>query len=211
MRFYLVKTPTLFRWLFPSCIWRIPNEENKIFLTFDDGPNPVFTKKIISVLKKHRVPATFFCIGRQVKKHPELFDELSKNYPVGNHTLTHVNGWKESTSNYANEVEQCQSVFTSSLFRPPYGKIKFSQINKLKSNFKIIMWDVLGADFDASISPERIEKNILKNTESGSIIVLHDNPNFAEKMLSVLPSIIEKLKKKGFVFSSITPSLFHPT
>ena len=211
MRFYLVKTPALFRWLFPSCIWRIPNEENKIFLTFDDGPNPVFTKKIISVLKKHRVPATFFCIGRQVKKHPELFDELSKNYPVGNHTLTHVNGWKESTSNYANEVEQCQSVFTSSLFRPPYGKIKFSQINKLKSNFKIIMWDVLGADFDASISPERIEKNILKNTESGSIIVLHDNPNFAEKMLSVLPSIIEKLKKKGFVFSSITPSLFHPT
>ena len=211
MRFYLVKTPTLFRWLFPSCIWRIPNEENKIFLTFDDGPNPVFTKKIISVLKKHRVPATFFCIGRQVKKHPEIFDELSKNYPVGNHTLTHVNGWKESTSNYANEVEQCQSVFTSSLFRPPYGKIKFSQINKLKSNFKIIMWDVLGADFDASISPERIEKNILKNTESGSIIVLHDNPNFAEKMLSVLPSIIEKLKKKGFVFSSITPSLFHPT
>ncbi len=210
MRFYLVKTPALFRWLFPSCIWRIPNEENKIFLTFDDGPNPVFTKKIISVLKKHRVPATFFCIGRQVKKHPELFDELSKNYPVGNHTLTHVNGWKESTSNYANEVEQCQSVFTSSLFRPPYGKIKFSQINKLKSNFKIIMWDVLGADFDASISPERIEKNILKNTESGSIIVLHDNPNFAEKMLSVLPSIIEKLKKKGFVFSSITPSLFHP-
>ena len=157
------------------------------------------------------MPATFFCIGRQVKKHPELFDELSKNYPVGNHTLTHVNGWKESTSNYANEVEQCQSVFTSSLFRPPYGKIKFSQINKLKSNFKIIMWDVLGADFDASISPERIEKNILKNTESGSIIVLHDNPNFAEKMLSVLPSIIEKLKKKGFVFSSITPSLFHPT
>ena len=210
MRFYLVKTPALFRWLFPSCIWRIPNEENKIFLTFDDGPNPVFTKKIISVLKKHRVPATFFCIGRQVKKHPELFDELSKNYPVGNHTLTHVNGWKESTSNYANEVEQCQSVFTSSLFRPPYGRIKFSQINKLKSNFKIIMWDVLGADFDASISPERIEKNILKNTESGSIIVLHDNPNFAEKMLSVLPSIIEKLKKKGFVFSSITPSLFHP-
>ena len=211
MRFYLVKTPALFRWLFPSCIWRIPNEENKIFLTFDDGPNPVFTKKIISVLKKHRVPATFFCIGRQVKKHPELFDELSKNYPVGNHTLTHVNGWKESTSNYANEVEQCQSVFNSFLFRPPYGRIKFSQINKLKSNFKIIMWDVLGADFDASISPERIEKNILKNTESGSIIVLHDNPNFAEKMLSVLPSIIEKLKKKGFVFSSITPSQFHPT
>ena len=211
MRFYLVKTPALFRWLFPSCIWRIPNEENKIFLTFDDGPNPVFTKKIIAVLKKHRVPATFFCIGRQVKKHPELFDELSKNYPVGNHTLTHVNGWKESTSNYSNEVEQCQSVFTSFLFRPPYGRIKFSQINKLKSNFKIIMWDVLGADFDASISPERIEKNILKNTESGSIIVLHDNPNYAEKMLSVLPSIIEKLKKKGFVFSSITPSQFHPT
>ena len=132
MRFYLVKTPALFRWLFPSCIWRIPNEENKIFLTFDDGPNPVFTKKIIAVLKKHRVPATFFCIGRQAKKHPELFDELSKNYPVGNHTLTHVNGWRESTLNYVNEVEQCQSIFTSSLFRPPYGRIKFSQINKLQ-------------------------------------------------------------------------------
>ena len=205
---YLIKTPALFRWLYPSCVWRIPNSENKIFLTFDDGPNPVITEKILAILTKYDVPATFFCIGKQAQKHPKLFSQLLKSkHDVGNHSQTHKNGWKTPNKEYLNDVDMCSKVFTSSLFRPPYGKITPKQVKKLMPHFKIIMWDVIGADFDETVGSLKIKKNIIENTESGSIIVLHDNPKFAEKMLEVLPSVITKLKEKGFVFSSINKAL----
>ena len=210
--YYFVNTPKFIQSLFSSLTWKIPSKERTVYLTFDDGPTKEVTSSLLDLLNKEKVKATFFCVGKNVEKHPDLFNEIKhQGHVIGNHSNTHINGWKTNKKKYLEDIDAADKIIKSNLFRPPYGRIKFSQINKLKSNFKIIMWDVLGADFDASISPERIEKNILKNTESGSIIVLHDNPNFAEKMLSVLPSIIEKLKKKGFVFSSITPSLFHPT
>ena len=211
MPFYLVKTPALFRWFFPSCVWRIPNKQNKIFLTFDDGPNPTFTRKILAILKAHDISATFFCIGRQAQKHPELLNEiLASGHTIGNHSQTHKNGWKTTTVDYVNEVTDCARIFTSSLFRPPYGKITPKQVRKLKRNYKIIMWDVLGADFDFRVDAKKIETNITKNTQSGSIIVLHDNPKFAAKMLEALPLIITNLKEKGYVFSSIDATLLHP-
>ena len=201
---YLVKTPALFRWLFPACTWRIPNKENKIYLTFDDGPNPELTKKILAVLKKHDVPATFFCIGGQAEKHPELLtDILADNHTLGNHSQSHMNGWQTPTKAYVNDVKICSKFVVSSLFRPPYGKITPKQVRLLKSTYKIIMWDVIGGDFDLSIDSLTIEKNIVENTKSGSIIVLHDNPKFANNMLAALPSIIVTLKEKGFIFSSI--------
>ncbi|MDG2369249.1 MAG: polysaccharide deacetylase family protein [Flavobacteriales bacterium] len=207
---YLVKTPAVFRWLFPACVWKIPNSENKIFLTFDDGPNPVITEKILSILANYDVPATFFCIGKQAQKHPKLFSQLlNSKHDIGNHSQTHKNGWKTPNKEYLNDVDMCSKVFTSSLFRPPYGKITPKQVKKLMPHFNIIMWDIIGADFDENVDSLKIQKNIIENTESGSIIVLHDNPKFADKMIEALPSIIIALKEKGYVFSSINDALHH--
>ena len=204
MRAYLVKSPTLFRLLYPSCIWKIPNANNEIFLTFDDGPNPEYTERILSVLAEKKVLATFFCIGNQVESHPQLFKKIiAAGHSLGNHSQTHKNGWRTTNTEYINDVKSCAEQINSKLFRPPYGKISSKQLKTLKDKYHVIMWDVIGGDFDFNLKAEDIKHNILKNTQSGSIIVLHDNPKFAAKMLAVLPQIIDELILKGFRFSAI--------
>ena len=204
MRVYLVKTPLLFRLLYPSCVWKIPNAKNEIFLTFDDGPNPEFTERILSVLASKNILATFFCVGNQIEKHPQLFKKIiTAGHSVGNHSHSHKNGWTTNNTEYINDVKSCAKHINSNLYRPPYGKISSKQLRALKKKYHIIMWDVIGGDFDLKVTSEKIKQNVLKNTQSGSIIVLHDNPKFAAKMLSALPQIIDALILKGFRFSTI--------
>mgnify|MGYP003451929775 FL=1 len=212
MAFFMIKVPKIIKLLFFNQVWNIPNSENTIYLTFDDGPTPEITERVLEILDKHHIKATFFCIGDNVRKHPEIVQKiLSKQHSVGNHTYSHLKGWKTPTKTYISNSEACEiklnSLFkirNSKLFRPPYGKITPWQSYKLrKLGYKIIMWDVLSKDYDASISAEKCYENVIKNVSSGSIIVFHDSNKAKENVLNSLEKTIETLKSKGFNFEKI--------
>ncbi|MFY7936266.1 MAG: polysaccharide deacetylase family protein [Flavobacterium sp.] len=208
----MIKVPKIIKLLFFNQVWNIPNTENSIYLTFDDGPTPEITERVLEILDNHHIKATFFCIGDNVRKHSEIVQKIiSKQHSVGNHTYSHLKGWKTSTKSYISNTEACEiklnSLFkirNSKLFRPPYGKITPWQSYKLrKLGYKIIMWDVLSKDYDASISAEKCYENVIKNVSSGSIIVFHDSNKAKENVLNSLEKTIETLKNKGFNFEKI--------
>ena len=212
MKKYWIKTHSVIKKIFPKYIWDLPNNEKKVFLTFDDGPTPIITNWVLDELKKHNVKATFFCIGKNIEQNPEIYlNILSNGHLVGNHTYNHLNGWKTYTKDYlenvllTNNLQSSIFNFQSKLFRPPYGKIKPSQTQKLrKLGYKIIMWDILSADFDYSISPEKCLDNVLKNIKSGSIVVFHDSQKAFKNLEFVLPKTLEFLKINEFVCDIIT-------
>lgn len=209
--FYWIKTNRFIKIIFPNYIWDIPNSENKIFLSFDDGPTPIITDWVLQELEKYDAKATFFCIGNNIEKHPEIFENLlAKGHSVGNHTFDHLNGWKTSTEEYLENSRRCEATITNlkseicNLFRPPYGKIKASQAKNLRElGYKIIMWDVLSADYDGAISKEKCLENVLKNVTSGSIIVFHDSVKAFPHLEYTLPKALKYFKEKGFVFETI--------
>jgi peptidoglycan/xylan/chitin deacetylase (PgdA/CDA1 family) len=201
---YFIKTPKLLHSLYRDAVWFLPNTHNEIYLTFDDGPIPGITDQCLDILKAHKVKATFFCVGENISKNPDTFARiLAEGHTAGNHSYNHLKGWKTDNVTYFENVAKCQELTQTKLFRPPYGKIKRSQLKVLKDQYSIIMWDVLGADFDPKVSVAQCTENVLKNTESGSIIVLHDNEKCGEKMLQSLPSIIQQLQEKGFNFGRL--------
>jgi peptidoglycan/xylan/chitin deacetylase (PgdA/CDA1 family) len=212
MAFFMIKVPKIIKLLFFNQIWNIPNSENTIYLTFDDGPTPEITERVLEILDKHQIKATFFCIGDNVRKNPEIVQKIiSKHHSVGNHTYSHLKGWKTKTKTYISNTEACEiklnSLFkirNSKLFRPPYGKITPWQSYKLRTlGYKIIMWDVLSKDYDASISAEMCYENVVNTVSSGSIIVFHDSNKAKENVLNSLEKTIETLKSKGFNFEKI--------
>lgn len=209
-----VKTNRFIKWIFPKYIWDIKNSDNKIYLTFDDGPIPEVTEWVLEVLSKYEVKATFFCIGDNIEKYPEIFQKVIQNgHSIGNHTFNHLKGWNFSTEEYIENTLKCENTITSNSeiknlksknFRPPYGKIKPSQSKILrKMGYKIIMWDVLSVDYDKEISPEQCLENIIQNTVSGSIIACHDSLKAFKNLEYALPKAVEYLKNKGFVFERI--------
>ena len=205
MNLYWTKTPQIIKRLFSNQVWDIPNTEDKIYLTFDDGPTPEVTEWVLSILKENNIKATFFCIGNNIEKHPEIFNKVvSEGHTVGNHTFNHKNGWKTTTADYIQNVDLCENQLLnlkSNIFRPPYGKIKPSQSKNLrKLGYKIIMWDVLSADFDQSISKEKCLENATQKVTSGSIIVFHDSVKAFQNLEYALPRTIKILKKRGFIF-----------
>ncbi|MBP6549601.1 MAG: polysaccharide deacetylase family protein [Flavobacterium sp.] len=213
MSFYWIKTNSLVKKIFSNLVWDVPNTENKIYLTFDDGPIPEITVWVLEELKKHDAKATFFCIGHNIEKHPEIFEKvINEGHSIGNHTFNHLNGWKTSTEEYLKNTFLCEEQILESkicnlkskIFRPPYGKIKPSQSKKLRRlGYKIIMWDVLSADYDTSISPEKCLENVLQNVSSGSIIVFHDSVKAFPNLEYTLPKALKYWTAKGFVFDTI--------
>lgn len=211
MNFNWVKTNKWIKKIFNHLVWDIPNSENKIYLTFDDGPIPEVTEWVLDILKLEDIKATFFCIGDNIKKHPEVYRRiLQEGHQTGNHTFNHLNGWKTRTNHYIENFKLCETEHSklntehSFLFRPPYGKIKPSQSKAIRQfGYKIIMWDVLSYDFDPTISSEKCLENVISNTEQGSIIVFHDSIKAEKNLKYALPKAIQILKNKGFVFDVI--------
>lgn len=209
---FWIKTNYFVKKIFHNYVWNIPNSENKVFLTFDDGPTPEVTEWTLEQLKKYKAKATFFCIGNNIEKYPAVFKKvISEGHAIGNHTFNHLKGWKTETEGYLKNTKLCEveiSKFTNSkctLFRPPYGKIKNSQAREIrKLGYKIIMWDVLSADYDQSISPEECLANVLKNVTTGSIIVFHDSKKAFPNLEYTLPKTLEFLNQKGFTCDVIT-------
>lgn len=214
MKLYTVKTPKLVKWLAPSLIWEFSVSDKTIFLTFDDGPIPEVTPWVLDQLSTYNAKATFFCIGDNVKKHPEIFNRLlEEGHAIGNHTQQHLNAWRVSQETYLNSVEKAEEKFFTTnkalekvpkLFRPPYGKITPQLIKKLKkSDYKVIMWDVLSADFDTTISAEKCLENVLRHTTAGSIVVFHDSQKAKEKLTFTLPKVLKHFSELGYEFKKI--------
>ena len=201
---YLTKSPSWLQWLYPSLTWHKNRREKYVYLTFDDGPIPVVTPFVLNTLKNFDAGATFFCIGDNVDKHPEIFNEvLANGHRVGNHTFNHLKGWDTPDEEYLQNVEQCRTVVDSNLFRPPYGRITMAQIRKFRMQFpemEIVMWDVLSGDFDPSISVEKCTSNVLKNVTNGSIIVFHDSTKAFPRLQHILPIVLRELQILGYSF-----------
>jgi peptidoglycan-N-acetylglucosamine deacetylase len=204
MHKYFIKTPWLVKQLFSSYVWQMPAAENKMYLSFDDGPHPEITPWVLDQLKKYDATATFFCIGKNVQLYPEVYARiLSEGHSVGNHTHDHVNGWKIKNIDYLDNITKATAYIKSPLFRPPYGKIRSSQAKEIKNALhqtegKIIMWDVLSADFDQTITPAQCSENVLQNATAGSIIVFHDSEKARTNLGYALPMVLEYFTEKVF-------------
>lgn len=193
----------IIKWYYKDLIWSIPSP-NKVFLTFDDGPVPEVTEHVLDTLATYGAKATFFCLGKNVEQHPELFSRiLREGHAVGNHSYDHPNGWNTKTEAYLSNIKRSESLFVTTLFRPPYGRIRKKQIQALLPTYKIIMWDVLSGDYHPKASPESCIKRVMKQVKPGSIIVFHDSLKARKNVLEALPLILEGLAKKGFEMVAI--------
>lgn len=199
---YLVKTPWWLRMIYSGYTWRMPASEKTIYLTFDDGPHENATPFVLDILKQYQAKASFFCIGKNVRLHPEIYQRiLAEGHTVGNHTENHLNGWHMPNNEYLANIEQAEEVIQSNLFRPPYGRIKRSQAKALKK--QIIMWDVLSGDFDQNLTPEGCLAYCIKHSEAGSIVVFHDSAKAFNKMKYALPKMLDYFSHQGFQFKAL--------
>lgn len=201
---YLIKTPQVIQNLFPNFTWRIPSDEKVLYLTFDDGPIPEVTPWVLELLAEYNAKATFFCVGDNIRKHPEVFKQVKEaGHSVGNHTFNHLNGWNTENIPYFHNVRHCASLTHSALFRPPYGRLKPKQAQFLQRHYRIVMWDVLSGDFDANISTEQCLDNVINNAKPGSIVVFHDSLKAVEKLQYVLPKVLDHFTQKGYNFEQL--------
>jgi peptidoglycan/xylan/chitin deacetylase (PgdA/CDA1 family) len=201
---FFIRFPLLIRFFFPHFLYSIKNDSKKIFLTFDDGPIPEVTPLILGILSKFNAKASFFCLGKNVEHHPEIFNSIKEHgHTIGNHGYEHKNGWKTPNIKYFENTEKANELIKSNLFRPPYGKISPIQIIKLSKKYKIVLWDILSGDFDPNISKEKCAENVIKKIKPGSIIVFHDSLKAKERVLYALPIVLDVLQKKGFEFSGL--------
>lgn len=202
---YLVKTPWWLRKIYSSALtWKIPADENEIFLTFDDGPHPTITPFVLDHLRRYNAKATFFCIGKNVLQYNKVFRQiLDEGHRIGNHTHDHLNGWKTSDAEYFENIILAKKYIDSNLFRPPYGRISLFQAQQLKPMFEIIMWDVLSGDFDVSLSPQKCLENVVSHTSPGSVIVFHDSEKAFPRLEYALSGALEFFAEKGFVMKGI--------
>ncbi|OAD91798.1 polysaccharide deacetylase [Aequorivita soesokkakensis] len=197
--------PRFIQRLYPERIWAFSHIKDSVFLTFDDGPISEVTPWVLDELKKHNAKTTFFCIGENVKKHPEIFERiLSEGHSVGNHTFNHLKGINTETSKYIENTLLAEKLIDSKLFRPPYGKITSKQAKTLQNKgFKIVMWDVLSYDYDGSVSEEKCLKNVINNIKPGSVVVFHDSLKAEKNLRYVLPKVLEFIGEKGLLCNSI--------
>jgi peptidoglycan/xylan/chitin deacetylase (PgdA/CDA1 family) len=201
---YRVRPSYLLKKLYARGIWRKSAAEKKIYLTFDDGPVPLVTPWVLDVLKSTGVEATFFCVGENVQKHPEIYQRIiQEQHTVGNHTYNHINGWKTALPEYIANVEKCAEYVRTNLFRPPYGRIRKDQQRRLEMQYSIVMWDLLSGDYDQQTTPEQCLQNVLTRVRNGSIIVFHDSQKAQRNLQYALPRFIEDAKAKGYTFEKL--------
>lgn len=206
---YFIKTPRWLKWIYSSYTWSIDSKKKVIYLSFDDGPHPEITLFVLDELKKFNAKACFFCIGKNVEQFPEVYRRIiEEGHTVGNHTYSHLNGWKTANDIYLADVNKAAVLIDSDLFRPPYGRISLFQARNIKQALKkpeakIIMWDVISGDFDVEISKEACLQNVILNAVSGSIVVFHDSEKARERLEYSLPLVLDFFTKKGYQFEAI--------
>lgn len=210
-----VKIPLVVKKMFPNYVWDIPTNDKILYLTFDDGPTPEITNWVLNTLKSFNAKASFFCIGKNIEAHPDIFHNILKDgHAIGNHTYNHIKGWKTKTADYLLDVEKTRAAIqlvtnnlpysNTPLFRPPYGQIKPKQGRELiKQGCKIIMWDIISFDWDKEISEATCLKHVITKSTPGSVIVFHDSLKASKNMQYALPKTLEYFSEKGYVFKAI--------
>ena len=210
------KTPSLLKYLYPALLWDKEQEADShspdLYLTFDDGPVPDVTPFVWDTLAEFDARATFFCVGENVDRYPQLYQEtLQRHHAVGNHTYHHLNGWQTDSATYQQDVKQCANALQthhpanqpSVLFRPPYGKIKRRQIAALKSDYTLVMWDILSGDFDATFDAETCLLKSVRHTRPGTVIIFHDSYKAQKNLTYVLPRYLEHFARAGYTFRTL--------
>jgi peptidoglycan/xylan/chitin deacetylase (PgdA/CDA1 family) len=183
----------------------MPSYEKALYLTFDDGPHPTITPRVLHLLAQYNAKATFFCIGDRVKRYPEIMERIvAEGHSIGNHTQHHVNGWSSTVHAYLDEVNQASSLIPSKLFRPPFGRIKRKQAKLLENlGYKIIMWTILSADYDYSLAKEECARRVTSHIDNGNIYLFHDSDKGEERLLFALPILLKEGSANGFLFKKI--------
>jgi peptidoglycan-N-acetylglucosamine deacetylase len=211
---FIHKTNFLMRALYPDFIWKIPTDKKEIFLSFDDGPIPEIAEFVLEELEKYQAKATFFCIGGNIEKYPNIFQKVvNQQHTIGNHTFNHLRGWDSDDDNYLDNFIRCEKEILKQIpnsksqfpkfFRPPFGRIKRSQAREIMKTHEIIMWDVLSGDYDQSISKEQVLSKTLKYTTQGSIVLFHDSIKASKNMIYTLPRFLEHFSERGYIFKSL--------
>jgi len=196
-----VQFPVVLRPFMGKLVWRKNPSEKVIYLTFDDGPVPEVTPLVLDILDKYKVKATFFCVGDNVQKYPEVYaDVLQRGHKTGNHTYNHLKGFSATTQEYVENISKASEYIDSRLFRPPYGRITYRQRKLLRPLYEIIMWDLITHDYNRNLSVETIFKTVQRYSRNGSIIVFHDSIKAKNNVLEVLPMAIEYLQAGGYSF-----------
>jgi len=208
MRNYLVKTPRILKAAYNRGVWHIDDVADSVFITFDDGPHPDITPHVLNELEKAGAKATFFCIGKNVEKYPDIYQRiLDEGHQVGNHTQNHKNGWSTDNTVYYRDILRAAKHIKSNLFRPPYGRITFAQgmgIEKLLPDTKIVMWDVLSGDFDTTLAPEDCLNNVTAHTKEGSIIVFHDSEKAFDRLQYALPKFLAHCQQQNWDMKALS-------
>lgn len=195
--------PSFVKFAMPYCTWKVNTHDKVLYLTFDDGPHPVITPQVLELLNKYNAKATFFCVADNVKKFPDTYHQILENgHKTGNHTFHHLNNFKVSDESYLNNIALAETYINSTLFRPPYGRIKPGVAKKLSSRYKIIMWSHLSRDYDVQVN---IAQSIraMKKAKEGSILVFHDSEKAINQLNLILPSVLEHFSNLGFSFQSL--------
>lgn len=214
MRFFPAKIPYLIKRIFPNYVWDFSSNKKILYLTFDDGPTPEITQWTLKTLKKYNAKATFFCIGNNVTKYPDIIKNiLEEGHSIGNHTQDHVKGWKTSTKNYLENVLKAETIIKNELkekqqlklYRPPFGQLKNSQGKAIiQLGYKIIMWSVISFDWEHKITKAQCLENVIsKASKKNNIIVFHDSVKASRNMMYALPKVLEHFSKEGYVFKAI--------
>jgi peptidoglycan/xylan/chitin deacetylase (PgdA/CDA1 family) len=205
--FYFTKTPFWLKMLYPTCLWNYPQAAGKkIYLSFDDGPHASATPFVLDQLKKYNAKASFFCIGKNVIEETDLYKRiLMEGHRVGNHSYSHLNGWKTDNKIYLQNIEKARALIDSDLFRPPYGRVSAFQIRNLieKLHYKIVMWDVLSGDFDPAVNGREAAERVIRKSKPGSIIVFHDSAKAFPVLHVALPTVLAYFSGNGFSFDTI--------
>lgn len=202
----LIERPPLFyRLLFPEAIWRIKHRRRKVvFLTFDDGPIPEVTPWVLDTLDRYGIKATFFMVGDNVRRHPELLEEVRRRgHAVGNHTMHHLQGMKVTAYRYMHDISEANDLIDSPLFRPPHGLLRWKQAHAIKDRYNLVMYDLVTRDYSKKLNPEQVFNNVRRYARNGSIIVFHDSLKAEKNMKAVLPRAIEYLRSLGYEFEPL--------
>ena len=207
----IIEQPTKWlRWLYPSAIWRMNPTEKAVYLTFDDGPIPESTPWLIETLDRYNVKATFFMVGDNVRKYPELLELIrSHGHRLGNHTYNHIGGLLVSSKRYLRNANEADKLIGSNLFRPPRGWMRNVQYIRLRRHYTIVMWDLVTRDYSKRLTAEEVFENVKNYTRNGSIITFHDSLRSIDKLKKILPKCIEWLRDEGYEFKVFDENLHH--